>query len=223
VIPLDPALPLRGTVYSALLNRHDALASLGDAVNAPPYKAPPRAPVLGIKPRNTWSAHGQHVEVPAGHEAVQIGATLALVIGRIATAVPAAQALGHVAGVTVMNDLHLPHPNHFRPAMRFRCRDGFCPIGPRIVASDVPGDLDDLAIEVAIDGEVVQRSRTSGLIRSVAQLLADVSEFMTLHPGDVIGVGYPLPAPRARAGQRIAVTIAGIGTLETPLIAEGGA
>jgi 5-oxopent-3-ene-1,2,5-tricarboxylate decarboxylase/2-hydroxyhepta-2,4-diene-1,7-dioate isomerase len=103
--------------------------------------------------------------------------------------------------------------------MRFKCRDGFCPMGD-VVPACANINPDALAISVAIDGTVVHRSSTAGLIRPVAQLLADVTEFMTLHPGDVLAVGVAAGAPRARAGQRVTIAIEGVGELEHTLVAE---
>lgn len=225
---LTPALPFalpsglsapRGTVYGTLLNHRDALAALGEQVHAAPYKAPPKAPVLYIKPRNTWAEPGAAVEVPADAPELEMGATLGLVIGRTACRVSEADALGFVAGYVVMNDISVPHAAVYRPSMRFKCRDGFCPIGP-VVPASASIDPDALAITVAIDGTVVQRSSTAGLIRPVARLLADVTEFMTLHPGDVLAVGVAAGSPRARAGQRVSITIEGVGELEHTLVAE---
>lgn len=212
--------PTRGTVYGTLLNHRDALAAFGEQVHAAPYKAPPKAPVLFIKPRNTWAEHGAAVAVPADAPELEMGATLGLVIGRTACRVSAANAMSHVAGYVVMNDISVPHAAVYRPSMRFKCRDGFCPMGPVVAANDAI-DPDNLAITVALDGEVVHRSSTAGLIRPVAQLLADVTEFMTLHPGDVLAVGVAAGAPRARAGQRVGIAIEGIGQLVHTLVAEG--
>lgn len=225
---LTPALPFalptglsatRGTVYGTLLNHRDALAALGEQVHAAPYKAPPKAPVLYIKPRNTWAEPGAAVEVPADAPELEMGATLGLVIGRTACRVSEADALCFVAGYVVMNDISVPHAAVYRPSMRFKCRDGFCPIGPVVPASPSI-DPDALTITVAIDGKVVQRNSTTGLIRPVARLLADVTEFMTLHPGDVLAVGVAAGSPRARAGQRVRIAIEGIGQLEHTLLAE---
>ena len=213
--------PTRGTVYGSLLNHRDALAALGERVYAPPYKAPPKAPVLYIKPRNTVIGHRMPVGVPGDAAALEIGATLGIVIGRTASRVAESQALAHVAGYTVVNDISVPHESVYRPSMRFRCRDGFCPIGPAVVPSALVPDPDALAISVAIDGATVHRSSTAGLIRPVARLIADVTEFMTLHPGDVLMVGVAAGAPWARAGQRVAISIDGVGRLENLLIAEG--
>jgi 5-oxopent-3-ene-1,2,5-tricarboxylate decarboxylase/2-hydroxyhepta-2,4-diene-1,7-dioate isomerase len=215
--------PTRGTVFGTLLNHADALAALGDQVNAAPYRAPPRAPVLYIKPRNTLAGHREPVVVPADADAVEVGATLGVVIGTTACRVREAEALSFVAGYTVVNDLCIPHASYYRPSLRFRCRDGFCPIGPAVVARKMVSDPNSLEVTVSIDGRTMQRSRTDRLIRPVARLLADVTEFMTLRPGDVLMIGVAAGAPRARAGQRVTVTIAGVGELETPLVAPRAA
>lgn len=211
--------PLGGTVYGTLLNHREALAALGDQVNVAPYKAPPKAPILYIKPRNTWAESGDVVTVPSDAPQLQIGATLGLVIGRTASKVSAADAMDCVAGYVVMNDISVPHDSFYRPSMRFKCRDGFCPMGAFVPRESVVNP-DDLAVTVAIDGVVVQHTDTGGRVRSVAQLLADVTEFMTLNPGDVLSVGVAAHAPLAHAGQRVTITIEGVGQLENVLLAE---
>ena len=211
--------PSGGTVYGTLLNHREALAALGDQVNVAPYKAPPIAPILYIKPRNTWVQSGDTVVVPSDTHELQMGATLGLVIGRTACKVSVADALDHVAGFVVVNDISVPHDSFYRPSMRFKCRDGFCPMGA-YVSRDAAANPDALAVTVAIDGVVVQHTDTGGRVRSVAQLLADVTEFMTLNPGDVLSVGVAAHAPLAHAGQRVTITIEGVGQLENVLLAE---
>ena len=210
----------RGTVYGTLLNHRDALAALGDAVNEPPYKAAPKAPILYIKPRNTWIAAGEAIVVPSGVLELEIGATLGLVIGRAACRVSEAQALSFVAGYVIVNDVSVPHESYYRPSLRFKARDTFCPIGP-FVARDRVGSPDALGIAVTIDGETAQRASTAGLIRSAARLIADVTDFMTLAPGDVLSVGVAAGAPRARVGQRVSIAIDSLGRLDNALISEG--
>ena len=211
--------PPRGVVYGSLLNFRDALDALGDALRRPPYKAPPVAPVLYIKPRNTIAVDGDAIVVPHGVEALEIGASLGLVIGRIACRIEASQALEHLSGYVVVNDVSVPHASYYRPSLRFKCRDGFCPIGTP-VARDAVADPDALSLVVRIDGVEVQRSSTAGLLRPVGRLLAEVSEFMTLHPGDVLMVGVPSGAPRARVGQHVSIEIPGVGRLQNTLVAE---
>jgi 5-oxopent-3-ene-1,2,5-tricarboxylate decarboxylase/2-hydroxyhepta-2,4-diene-1,7-dioate isomerase len=211
--------PLGGTVYGTLLNHREALTALGDQVNVAPYKAPPKAPILYIKPRNTWAHSGDAVVVPSDVHELQMGATLGLVIGRSACKVSAANALEYVAGYVVLNDISVPHDSFYRPSMRFKCRDGSCPMGA-YVSRDAVANSDALAVTVAIDGVVVQHTDTGGRVRSVAQLLVDVTEFMTLHPGDILSIGVAAHAPLAHAGQRVTITIEGVGQLDNVLVAE---
>ncbi|WP_089418246.1 fumarylacetoacetate hydrolase family protein [Vitreoscilla filiformis] len=214
------------SVYTALLNDPAQLAELGDAVHQPPYKAAPRAPVLALQPRNTWSRDGAAVAVPPAHPWVQSGATLGLVMGRVACRVTVAEALAHVAGYILVNDLELPDDGpqrHYRPGVRRKARDGFCPLGERIVPAHQIADPDALTVRVFIDGALAQESTTAGRVRHAAQWLADVSEFMTLYPGDVLTLGVAANAPRARAGQTLSVSIEGLGTLSNPVVLEGGA
>ncbi len=213
-------LPVRGTVYGTLLNDKSALAALGDQVNAPPYKAPPQAPILYIKPRNTLVGHGAHVVVPSDVLALEMGATLGVVMGRTASNVRAENALSYVAGYTVVNDISAPHASFYRPSMRFKCRDGFCPMGPTVVPREAIANPDALRVTVALDGVVVQETSTAERLRAIAQLLAEVTEFMTLHPGDVISIGVAAGAPLARVGQRVSISIEGVGVLENTLMAE---
>src|SRR5688572_21720769 len=118
-----------GTVYGVLLNHAPALAALGDAVNAAPYKAPPKAPVLYLKPRNTLAATGSACALPSGVDALQIDAHLGIMIGRIACGVSQADALSHVAGYVIVDDLSVPHGSFYRPSVRFKALDGSCVIG----------------------------------------------------------------------------------------------
>src|SRR5207247_2278712 len=119
---------------------------------------------------------------------LEIGATLGLVIGSTACRMSEADALAHVAGYVIVNDVSVPHALYYRPSLRFKACDTFCPIGP-FVPRDAIGSPDALGISVAIDGVVVHRASTNALIRSAAQLIAEVTDFMTLVPGDVLSVG----------------------------------
>lgn len=208
------------TVYGVLLNYRGTLAALGEAVHQPPYKAPPKAPVLYIKPANTLSGPGAPIVVPAEVEALEIGAALAVVVGRTACRVAPDRALDHVAGYTIANDVSVPHASYYRPAIRFKCRDGFCPLGPELVERGRIADPGALGLRVFVDGALAQENSTANLIRPVAQLIAEVTEFMTLAPGDVLLTGVPENPPRARPGQRVAIEIDRLGRLENPLVAE---
>ena len=160
--------PPIATAYGTLLNHRDALAALGDAVHQPPHKAPPKAPVLYIKPRHCLAGHGAEVEVPADAQAVEVGAQLGIVIGAEACRVREADALAHVAGYTICSDLSVPHPSYYRPSLRYKARDGFLPLGPWIVGTRHVPRPDALEVVVEIDGREAQRYSTAGMQRGVA-------------------------------------------------------
>ena len=214
---------LSGTVYGALLNHAPQLAALGDAVHQPPHKAPPRAPVLEVKPRHMLAADGAVVRVPAGMAALQVSASLGIVIGKVACLVSAARAMEHVAGYLLVGDISTPLPNHYRPGARFKARDGFCPLGARVApATDVPNP-DALVGRVEVDGIVVHQFATGERVRGVAQLIADVTEFMALQAGDVLALGISHGAPWVEAGHAVVLTIDGIGSLRLRVEAEEAA
>ena len=216
----SPPWRLSGTVYGALLNHAPQLAALGDAAHQPPHKAPPQAPVLEVKPRHMLAADGAIVRVPAGMAALQVSASLGIVIGAVACRVSTARALDHVAGYLLVGDVSAPLPNHYRPGARFKARDGFCPLGARIVpAADVP-DPDALAGRVLVDGVAVHEFTTGERVRGVAQLIADVTEFMTLQAGDVLALGIAHGAPLVEAGHAVVLTIDGVGSLRLHVEAE---
>lgn len=213
-----PPYRLSGTVVGALLNHPGEVAALGDAARQAPYKAPPQAPVLTVRPRNTlrWASNAP-VAVPAGVDQLAVHASLAIVIARAACRVPVGQALQWVAGYSLALDLRVPHASHYRPALRFMACDGFCTLGPQVVpAAEVPTP-DELPLRLLLDGAVSQEASTAGRTRSVAQLVADVSDFMTLQAGDVLLLGSGPGAPLACAGQEAAVESPLLGRLSLRL------
>ncbi len=213
---------LSGVVYGTLLNDRAALAAIGDAANQPPYKAAPKAPVLYVKPRNTLSNSGATVEVPADAGEFEIGASLGLVFGRTACRVSVADAFAHLAGFTLVADLSVPHDSFYRPSVRFKARDGSCVFGPRVVACNQIVSPDTLTLRVSVDGQVVHSASNAGMQRSVARLIAEVTDFMTLRAGDVLLLGVSAGAPRARAGQRFAIEsdASELGRLEGSIVQE---
>jgi 5-oxopent-3-ene-1,2,5-tricarboxylate decarboxylase/2-hydroxyhepta-2,4-diene-1,7-dioate isomerase len=210
---------LTGTVYGALLNHRSALAVLGDSVNRSPYKAPPRWPVLYIKPRNTLAGPGDPVVIPEGCAELEVAACVGAVIGRTACRVGAADALDFIAGYLIVNDVSVPHENYYRPAVREKARDGFCPMGPRVTPREEISDPGCIDSRTFIDGDLVQSASTRNLVRPLEQLLAEITEFMTLLAGDVLCLGAAAPAPRVRCAQTVTIEMAGLGRLTNRFIA----
>ena len=141
---------------------------------------------------------------------VEVGATIGLVMGRAAARLSRANALDAVAGIVLAGDLSLPHDSYYRPAIREKCFDGSLPIGsvkPLV-------DLAKLVITTEVDGKVVEQRSLADLVRDPAQLLVDVSEFMTLAQGDVLLVGVSYMAPQAGAGSQVRISAEGVGSLQ---------
>lgn len=202
------------TVYGVALNFKDLLDSLGDSLNHDPYKKPPHAPILYIKPANTVIGYGDPIPCPPGTEKLRMGGTLGVVIGTTACRVNEEDAMNSIAGYTIVNDVSIPHDSYYRPAIRQKCRDGFCPLGPHVVQASAIPTPDQLPIEIRINGVLRATSNTADLVRRVGRLIADVSDFLTLKAGDILLVGEPGNAPHAGPGDRVSITIEGIGTLE---------
>jgi len=192
---------------------------LGAAASEAPYKAPPQAPVLYIKPRNTLTVEGAAVEVPVGVPELEVGAALGLVIGQTACRLTRENALAHLAGYTVVNDLSVPHTHFYRPSVQLKAHDGFCPISQRVTAAHEVKDPNHLQVKVWVDGQLVQETSTDHRVRDVEQLLVDVTDFMTLQPGDVLMIGVSAGAPLVRAGQRVEIEIEQVGRLQNQLVA----
>jgi 5-oxopent-3-ene-1,2,5-tricarboxylate decarboxylase / 2-hydroxyhepta-2,4-diene-1,7-dioate isomerase len=212
--------PAWRTVVGAMFEFQSAWDAAAETMAREPHHRPPKFPVLYMKPANTWSIGGQSVALPDGVDEVDVGATLGVAFARTAARVSEAEALNFVAGYCIVNDVTIPHTSLLRPPLKQKCRDGFCPIGPLVPASAV-GAADALEIRSFVDGELRHTANTATLRRSVARLIADVSEFMSLAPGDLLLMGVPHGVPRARVGQRVAIEIDGLGRLENRLVREG--
>ena len=212
-----------GTVYGTLLNFQGEYAAMAAQMTQAPYKAPPRAPVLYIKTANTWSASGAGIPVPPRVPEVEVGATLAMLIGPRVAAIQGPSAAAKAAAYVLMNDLSVPHASFFRPPVKFKCLDGFLGIGAQLVGTEQAGDPARLSLHVCINGALRQTLDFSRMVRGAARLLADVGEFMTLREGDVLMLGCDIGRPLAKVGDRIDISAPGLpalGTLSNTLVAE---
>ena len=217
----------RGTVYGTLLNFKAERAAMAAQMTEPPYKAPPQAPVLYVKTANTFNRSGGMVQVPANVPEIEVGATFGMAI-RSADQLNRAQAAPinialYVTGFVLMNDLSIPHASFFRPPVKFKCLDGFLGLRSQLVSPEVAGDPSQFKLEVRINGAVVQTINFGDLHRDALTLLRDVSDFMTLQPGDLLMLGCDANRPSAKVGDRIDINAPGLpafGTLSHTLVAE---
>ncbi|WP_028352987.1 fumarylacetoacetate hydrolase family protein [Bordetella petrii] len=169
-------------------------------------------------------APGRAVARPAGVAKLDFEAELAVVIGRPARAVAAADALAHVAGYTVLDDLSArefqfdvaPAQTTFAKSM-----DGFAPMGPWLVTADEVGDPQALTVRSWLNDELMQDASTADMLFPVAALIAYVSRYMTLEPGDVLATGTPAgigafrdPPRYLQPGDRLRMEVSRVGVLE---------
>ena len=189
-------------------------------------EAPPAEPVLFAKFATALCGDGDAIALPPGIGHVDAEAELAIVIGRQAHGVSAAEALDVVHGYICANDVSARH-KQFADGQWFRGKsyDTFCPIGPRIAPVDELGDAADLRVAQRLNGVTLQDSRTSRLIFGVPELIAFVSDVLTLEPGDLILTGTPAgvgcfrePKISLHPGDVVEVEVEGIGVLRNHVV-----
>jgi len=200
---------LGSAVYGVVLNDQKSVAALQPQLCTAPYKSPPAAPVLYIKPKNTFTHNNAQVTLPTNERSVEVAASLALVIGQRTTAVTADQALAHIAGIGLVADLSLPHNSYYRPAIREKCFDGALPIADALISIGDSAAIGQLCLETYINNTLVKSHKLDNLVRSAEQLLADVSAYMSLRPADILLLGVSYQAPQAKVGDKVTVSIAG--------------
>jgi len=189
----------------------------------------PEEPVVFLKATSSVIGHGEPIVLPRVAPAeVDYEAELAVVIGRPCRRVDTDKALEYVFGYTCANDVSARdcQLRRDRQWARGKSFDTFCPLGPWIETDLDPGDV---AVSTRLNGEVMQDSRTADLIFSVPELVSFLSQNFTLRPGTVIltgtpsGVGFArTPARYLEAGDRVEVTVEGIGTLTNDVVPETG-
>lgn len=183
----------------------------------------PDFPVVFGKFANALVGHGAVVTIPPTTQQADYEVELAVIIGRRTIAVPVETALEHVMGYATANDLSA-RDLQFRTSQWLlgKTLDGFLPLGPDLVTADEVPDPQALRLRTWLNGELRQDSNTADMISPVAELVAYVSTYMTLEPGDIMITGTPAGVISGMAdpvyltgGDRVAVEVEGLGRLET--------
>ena len=183
--------------------------------------AHPEHPILFLKATSSIAGAEDDIVIPRGAACVDWEVELGVVIGQAAKYVSQADALRHVAGYCVVNDVS---ERTFQTALsgqwtKGKSCDSFGPLGPWFVTADAVPDPQDLELWLDVNGERRQAGNTGNMIFGVARIISHLSDLMTLHPGDVIATGTPAgvgmgrtPALYLQPGDRVGAGIAGLGT-----------
>ncbi|HEV2427861.1 MAG TPA: fumarylacetoacetate hydrolase family protein [Acidimicrobiales bacterium] len=218
-VELLAPVPRPGKVIGIGLNYRAHAAESSSAI--------PERPIVFAKWASAVSAPGAAVRIPRAATQVDYEAELGVVIGSHARAVGVDEALRHVAGYTVVNDLSARDWQFASGQWTLgKAIDGFLPMGPWLVTTDEITDPQSLRLGCYVNGEVRQDASTSDMIFSVAQIVSYVSTVVDLAPGDVIATGTPsgvamgMAEPRWLApGDEVVAFVEGIGELATRLVA----
>ncbi|GGF76441.1 2-hydroxyhepta-2,4-diene-1,7-dioate isomerase [Paracoccus acridae] len=190
-------------------------------------KEPPDEPVIFAKAVSAICGPNDDVEIPRGSEKTDWEVEMGVVIGSRAKYVSEAEALDHVAGYCVINDLSERAFQSERGGQwtKGKSHDTFGPIGPWLVTKDEIDDIQALDMWLNVDGERRQTGNTRTMIFGVASLVSYLSQFMTLLPGDIISSGTPpgvglgmKPPVYLRAGQVVTLGIEGLGTQRQKMV-----
>jgi 2-keto-4-pentenoate hydratase/2-oxohepta-3-ene-1,7-dioic acid hydratase in catechol pathway len=225
--PAAPVTSLEGVAFASAVDDPPVILAVG--LNYAAHSGElglktDATPTVFVLWPNSLAGHEQTTSWPRSlSESVDYEAELGVIIGRHAKDVAAADALDHVWGYTVVNDI-TARDIQFSEAQWSRCKsfDGFTPTGPYAVTRDEIPDPQDLHIWTIVDGTTVQDASTGQMVRSVATLIAQLSQSVTLLPGTLISTGSPGGAGYSRDPQiflrdrsTVTVGIDGIGALTT--------
>jgi 2-keto-4-pentenoate hydratase/2-oxohepta-3-ene-1,7-dioic acid hydratase in catechol pathway len=172
----------------------------------------PDRPLLFLKPPNTLTGHGDTVTLPENKKRIDHEAELAVIVDAQARDVSVDNAMEYVAGFTCLNDLsNRDDQDREQNWVRGKAFDNAAPMGPVLATPDeVPADA---TVELRVNGEIRQSSTRTELIFSVPELIAEITKYMTLEPGDVISTGTTSGVAALADGDRVDIAIEGIGTL----------
>jgi 2-keto-4-pentenoate hydratase/2-oxohepta-3-ene-1,7-dioic acid hydratase in catechol pathway len=176
----------------------------------------PERPLIFFKPPSSLVADGEAIVLPAASQRVEHEGEIAVVIGRTARNVAAADAWDYVAGIAPLNDVTARDlqktDGQWTRAKGF---DTFCPLGTMVPIEGI--QRDDLEVVCRVNGEVRQHGRVADMAFGIPVLIEYISGVMTLEPGDVIATGTPAGVSPLQPGDVVEVEIPGVGIIRNPV------
>ncbi len=178
----------------------------------------PEEPIVFAKLPSALLPHGGTIVLPPDVGSVEHEIELAVIIGKQGRRIPRDQVWEHVAGYTIVNDvtardLQLRDFERRWPWLRSKSFDTFCPLGPYVIPREAVGEPPDLLMELRVNGTVRQRARTSEMVYDIPAVISFISQWATLHPGDVICTGTPAGTSPLNPGDVVEAEIEHIGVL----------
>jgi len=229
--PLEALLPIFNVVLRAPVPRPGKIIAVGlnyrDHSIEAGAKQLPANPIIFAKFTTSICGPGDAIVIPPSDPQVDYEAELAVVIGKKAKAVAAADAMQYVGGYMPLNDVSARAWQFSdKQWVRGKSCDTFCPIGPALTTRDEITDPHALAICARVNGATLQDSNTSKMIFRIPELIQFISEGMTLEPGDIIATGTPegvgvfrTPPVFLKAGDVVETEIEKLGVLRNPVVA----
>jgi 2-keto-4-pentenoate hydratase/2-oxohepta-3-ene-1,7-dioic acid hydratase in catechol pathway len=192
-------------------------------MGAAPAGDEPEPAITFLKPSTSVIGPGEPIQYPTGvSDNVHYEGELAVVIGRLCREVPVERAADVILGYTCANDVTARDLQKSEKQWgRAKGFDTFCPIGPWIETDPDSPLAADLSVTTTVNGELRQAGRTKDLLHPVAELIAHITQAMTLLPGDVILTGTPAGVGPLQPGDTVSVTIENVGTLTNRVVARG--
>lgn len=212
-IPLEPK-----TFYAVGFNYPEHVIKISKQQGIEPNL--PTQPDVGYRANNALIPHGEAIVIPKdATEQVQYEGEIAVVIGKTAKYLSEDEALSCVLGYTIGNDVsERSWQKSDRTLWRAKNTDTFAPMGPWI-ETDVP-DLNALETTVRVNGDVHSQFRTNAMLFGIERYISTISQYITLHPGDMIWMGTDGTSPNLKAGDSVEIEITGIGVLRNPVVNE---
>ncbi|MDZ7779417.1 MAG: fumarylacetoacetate hydrolase family protein [Gemmatimonadota bacterium] len=177
----------------------------------------PEEPLLFLKAPSALIGDGEEIVMPKWAGRVDYEGEIAVVIGRRATRIDAADGWSYVRGILPLNDVTArdlqASDNQWSRAKGF---DTFCPVGDVVPVDEV--DLDALSVTTRVNGEVRQQGEVGDMVFKVPDVLAHITRAMTLEPGDIVATGTPDGIGPLQPGDRVEVEVGGVGTVSNPVV-----